>query len=77
VSSTGCSRNISYELKNRKLIRLLQEHQVRTDKQGTQEADPGTSGMNWQTGDSTDCSRNIRYELANREPNKLIQEYQI
>jgi hypothetical protein len=39
-NSTGFSRNIRYELTSREHNRLLQEHQVWTDKQGTQQADP-------------------------------------
>jgi hypothetical protein len=60
-NSTGCYRNIRYELTNRELNRLplelryeptnrelnrlLQEHQVGIDKQGTKQAAPVTSGM--------------------------------
>jgi hypothetical protein len=52
-NSTSCSRNIRYEHANRELNRLLQEHQVGNDKQGTKQAAPETSGMNRQTGNST------------------------
>ncbi len=78
--STGCYRNIRYELTNRELNRLIQEYQIWTDKQGFT---------------SADYSRNMRYEMTkslkqgtqqddpgiswtdNREVNRLLRNTKV
>ncbi len=56
--------------------RLGPDSSSQLGEQRTQQAAPGTSGMNRQTGNSTGCYRNIRWN-RNRELNRLLQEHQV